>query len=319
MGNRKIDLVYLWVDGNDETWRTEKAKYISASKSIGRETYYDAIASSRWRNNDELRYSLRSVEKFIPWINHIFIITGFGQSPEWLDTENKKITIVPDSSIMPTTALPTFNPSAIEMCMANIPNLSEHFLLASDDMFFGRPLLPGFFFDRRGRSIVWYVKHKKDAKRSDLWLENLTNYNESAKLMHSIFGANFSDMEPAGCIDPYIKSSVLATCNHPKIAKKIYSQIVTQRLRTTHGIQRWIFTMYDRVHKNCRLKCVRNTFGFKRRNAPIYCLDAMAARLDTLNPPLYCINDTNLTTDEMLHNNQKFLKSKFPKKSSFEK
>ena len=31
---------------------------------------------SRFRDNDELRYSLRSVEQFAPWLRHIYIVTN---------------------------------------------------------------------------------------------------------------------------------------------------------------------------------------------------------------------------------------------------
>lgn len=51
------------------------------------------ISSSRFEDNDELRYSLRSVEKYAPWVRHIFIVTN-GQIPHWLDLENPRVTIV---------------------------------------------------------------------------------------------------------------------------------------------------------------------------------------------------------------------------------
>lgn len=41
----------------------------------------------------ELRYSLRSVEKFAPWVRHIYIVTN-GQLPYWLDLESSRVTIV---------------------------------------------------------------------------------------------------------------------------------------------------------------------------------------------------------------------------------
>ena len=41
----------------------------------------------------ELRYSLRSVEQFAPWVRQIFIVTN-GQIPSWLNLDNPRLTIV---------------------------------------------------------------------------------------------------------------------------------------------------------------------------------------------------------------------------------
>ena len=53
----------------------------------------DDISASRFEDNEELRYSLRSIERFAPWVRHIYIITN-GQIPYWLNLENPRITIV---------------------------------------------------------------------------------------------------------------------------------------------------------------------------------------------------------------------------------
>ena len=41
----------------------------------------------------ELRYSLRSVEQFAPWVRQIFVVTN-GQIPSWLNLDNPRLTIV---------------------------------------------------------------------------------------------------------------------------------------------------------------------------------------------------------------------------------
>ena len=41
----------------------------------------------------ELRYSLRSVEKYAPWIRNIYIVTN-GQIPSWLKVDHPRLTIV---------------------------------------------------------------------------------------------------------------------------------------------------------------------------------------------------------------------------------
>ncbi|KAH3897576.1 hypothetical protein DPMN_021764 [Dreissena polymorpha] len=51
------------------------------------------ISASRFEDNEELRYSLRSLERFAPWVRHVFIVTN-GQLPYWLNLENPHVSIV---------------------------------------------------------------------------------------------------------------------------------------------------------------------------------------------------------------------------------
>ena len=74
-----IDLVYLWVDGNDAAWQAKRQTYMTGAQT--KSTSADATSEARWRNNDELLFSLRSVEMYAPWVNHIYIITD-NQRPE---------------------------------------------------------------------------------------------------------------------------------------------------------------------------------------------------------------------------------------------
>jgi hypothetical protein len=62
----------------------------------------------------ELRYSLRSLERFAPWVRHVYLVTN-GQIPYWLDLENPRLTIVTHDQIFPNLShLPTFSSPAIE-------------------------------------------------------------------------------------------------------------------------------------------------------------------------------------------------------------
>ncbi len=47
---------------------------------------------------NELRYSLRSLTEFAPWINHIWLVTA-DQVPGWLDTDNDRISVVTHEQI----------------------------------------------------------------------------------------------------------------------------------------------------------------------------------------------------------------------------
>ena len=87
-GDMPVDLVYLWVDGSDPKWQEKRNKRLGKVEEVS-----EINCKGRYANNDELMFSLRSVEKYAPWIRKIFIVTD-DQVPEWLDTSNPKVRIV---------------------------------------------------------------------------------------------------------------------------------------------------------------------------------------------------------------------------------
>ena len=77
---------------------------------------------------NQLKYSLRSIEQFAPWIQNIFIVTN-GQIPEWLNLNNENIFLVTHDQIFKNKKhLPTFNSAAIEMHLHRIPKLRKMFI-----------------------------------------------------------------------------------------------------------------------------------------------------------------------------------------------
>ncbi|MFZ4896647.1 stealth family protein [Plantibacter sp. Mn2098] len=141
-----IDLVFSWVDGSSEEFQRARAKRMQ-SYVVGEGDDSDA----RFRQINELKYALRSVHTFAPWIRHIYIATD-SPTPEWL-AEHPKVTIVPSEAFFADQdALPTHNSMAVESQLHHIEGLSEHFLYSNDDMFIGRPVTPELFFSPGGVS-----------------------------------------------------------------------------------------------------------------------------------------------------------------------
>jgi Stealth protein CR2, conserved region 2/Stealth protein CR3, conserved region 3/Stealth protein CR4, conserved region 4 len=139
-----IDIVFSWVDGSSaEFLRMRALQMQSYVVGVGDDS------AARYRQLDELRYALRSVYLFAPWIRRIFIVTD-SPTPSWLE-EHPAVTIVPSSAFFVDPAnLPTHNSHAIESQLQHIEGLSEHFLYSNDDMFFGRPVSPDMFFSPGG-------------------------------------------------------------------------------------------------------------------------------------------------------------------------
>ena len=104
------------------------------------------FSASRFADNQELRYSLRSVEKHAPWVRKIFIVTN-GQIPSWLNLDNPRIKIVTHYEIFNNKShLPTFSSPAIESHLHKIPGLSKKFIYLNDDVMFGTEVWPDDFF-----------------------------------------------------------------------------------------------------------------------------------------------------------------------------
>ena len=141
----EVDIVYTWVDGNDENWLQKKNKYDKYDKNI----HSSSNSSSRFISRDELKYSLRSLQKYFNGYRKIFIVTD-NQKPDWLK-EIDDLIIVDHKEIFPNTYdLPVFNSHAIETNLHRIKGLSEHYLYINDDILFGRSVDVSLFFPKKG-------------------------------------------------------------------------------------------------------------------------------------------------------------------------
>ena len=120
----KIDMVFTYCDGTDPKFIEEKNRFLKEKDKVNNKPI-------RYININEIVYSVRSVLKFMPWINMIYIITNKQIPPIEL---NPKVKIIDHTEIIPKKYLPTFNSDVIESFIHNIPELSEIFLYNNDDM-----------------------------------------------------------------------------------------------------------------------------------------------------------------------------------------
>ncbi|HEX2924179.1 MAG TPA: stealth family protein [Chloroflexota bacterium] len=147
-----IDAVYLWVDGADPLFLADLHRWATECGAT-----FDPLrlAPGRFRDNGELRYSLRSLEAYAPWIRHVHIVTN-GQVPSWLDATNPGVSVISHDTVFPDrTHLPTFNSHAIELQLHRIPNLTRRFIYFNDDLFLGRPVVPEDFISPEGVQTVY--------------------------------------------------------------------------------------------------------------------------------------------------------------------
>lgn len=115
----------------------------------------DAASESRFRDSEELRYSLRSLEMFAPWIHKVYIVTD-NQIPYWLNLDDPKVELVPHSAIFEDKSLlPVFSSPAIESQLHRVPGVSRRFVYFNDDVMLGAPTFPDDFYNLNGAQRVY--------------------------------------------------------------------------------------------------------------------------------------------------------------------
>ncbi len=200
-----IDVVYTWVNGSDPVWLKKKELWTkryhgitdendaisgvngtvsgiapgngtdshNTTSSSAQPTEEDeTMSNNRYRDSEELRYSLRSLMMNAPWIHHIYLVTD-NQIPYWLNLETDRLTVVTHEEIFPNKSnLPVFSSPAIEANLHRIPGLSKKFIYFNDDVFLGAPVVPDDFVSLSGAQklyMAWEVP-KCAPGCSDSWI-----------------------------------------------------------------------------------------------------------------------------------------------------
>ena len=316
-----IDMVYTWVDNSDLEWKRKKSKYSNECNES------DANADCRYINNDELKYSLRSLEKYANWIDKIYIVTD-NQIPEWLNLSNKRIKIVNHTDIMPQDCLPVFNSNAIEHCIVNIPELSEYYLYGNDDMFFANYVEPNYFYHKDGYP---YCRFSNKYESNNNFYVQMCKYTDG--LIEKKFGKSLK-MFAHHNINAFRKSDVK---NCAKLFNEEINNTISSRFREADNVEQTIYLNYALAIKHghyrgiCRLDMflpfyknkTYNYFAKKYQPDSLYLSphDRQLFELLKHNKKigLFCINDgENISNEERIFA-KNFLQEMFPQKSSFEK
>lgn len=308
-----IDLVYLWVDGNDPDWLSRKRAFTGEYDNKD-----DNNCSARFEQNDELKYSLRSVEKYMPWIRNIFIVTD-NQTPSWLDTTNPKVKIIDHKDILPEESLPCFNATVIECFLYKIPGLSEHFIYANDDMFAGDMLTQDFFFAEDGLPMIMLSHDPFEGiimRLKKLFNLHISSYRQmidkAARLVRDKFGKYYSDV-PHHNFDAYLKSDYRKVVED--VFEKEISANISSHLRNPNDVQRVIVYYYALAVKRGHMKYVERNESCRIR---VHKPDFMGY-IERYRPKLFCLNDSEHATESDRKRIRPFLEGLFPDKSKFEK
>ena len=310
-----VDIVYTWVDGDDPKWAAEKERW--SAKRAASSKADRVVHDERFRNRNELKYSLRSVEQFAPWVRKIHIVTA-GQQPDWLDTSHPKINLIDHRDVYADdTWLPTFNSSGIETQLHHIPGLSAKFLYFNDDFFLGQLAEKQDFF--LGNGVLKYFPSDQKAFEQDIDRHS-EEYIQADKNAIELFGRDFSSTNrDIMQHSPYPSDTALLYELEDRYTKE-FAACASSRFRSSQDLRPIAFMQYH--------------FGFhKRMSVPSSITHRYLAlwkptilkQLDGVEKnrkyKTFCINDVGLQPERTAEINEAviaFCERYFPVPSAFE-
>jgi hypothetical protein len=148
---KKIDVVYTWVDHENEAWQKEKDQYIKKKSAANNTARFDSSLN-------ELKYSLRSLNLYFSlYIHKIYLVTNHGSIPDFIDQSRADLVIINANGLLKGIS---FCSCTFESVLHEIPGLTEDFLYFNDDMLLTAPLSLKNLFDATGKPI-WYQESDK--------------------------------------------------------------------------------------------------------------------------------------------------------------
>ncbi|MFC6357455.1 stealth family protein [Luethyella okanaganae] len=309
----EIDMVFSWVDGSSAEFQRERAKRMRAYV-VGDGDDSEA----RFRQINELKYALRSVHMFAPWVRRIFIATD-SPAPDWL-AQHPRVTIMrSEDFFQKPDALPTHNSHAVESQLHHIPGIAKHFLYSNDDMFFGRPVRPELFFSPGG--VTRFVEAATriglgDSDPSRSGFENAARVNR--RLLRERFG-KVTTRHLEHCAAP-LRTDVLDAMERE--FTEDFERTAMSRFRSatdisvTNSFYHYyaLMTGHAVVQTQARVKYIETTL----RSA----LPSMRRLLERRDQDMFCLNDGSrpeISIEERTAAVTDFLEKYFPFPAPWEK
>lgn len=295
-----VDAVYTWVDGDCPEYQALIRQYAPSSHDLNPERFRDLFGM--------LRYSLRSLEAYAPWIRRVHLVTMRPQVPAWLDTDHSGVSLVHHDEIFDRPEyLPTFNANVIESYLHRVPTDADYLLYLNDDYLFGSATTLEDFLTPDGRLKVYGTFfgealaariYQKGFLKSMGWAEHnpLLIHREAWEAMlasrpdevHRMRGRRFRSPE-----DPW--------------PDKWYRYfLLKQRRYPRQAVPALQSRRYHRLHK------ITNDPAAQRSGL---------AELERARPRFYCLNDDqgDAPNPEVVALVRAFLEGSYPRPSRFER
>jgi hypothetical protein len=314
----QVDIVYLWVDSSDKNWQKKRRRSFDAFLKTNRnDIALYANTDGRFRDNGELIFNLRCLEKFFPDHGQVYIVTD-EQRPSWL-ADNKRVTVIDHKSIIPKKINPIFASAHIESFIHHIPNLSENFFYLNDDIFFGMPVDKNWWFDEGLKYFYDNEPHDEyDALQSMLLSPINSSIQSKLWLKEKYASYKHQNLALAHAPRPYRKSLLLEI---EKEAIDLFNKVRSTNFRSwktpavlVDFVPRWL-----EHHGYATIKTTNSLYIESGSNEIEIELDLLKQKFGKIL--FFCINDTCDNADALdkrLQLVRRQMENLLPNKSTFE-
>jgi hypothetical protein len=150
--------------------------------------------SIMFRDYGMLRFAVRSIEQFAPWVRRIALFTN-GQTPTWYNVSAPRTRLYThDEVFLDQANLPTFNSNAIEAHLRLLPGLSECFLYMNDDFYLGRPTPKSYFVNPATGQLRLYMDRFRAPEPEEMakngWHRSVAHSND---LINAVYHPNATE------------------------------------------------------------------------------------------------------------------------------
>lgn len=184
-----VDAVVTWVDGADAVHAQKRVVALGQGADALPSTIPAGVDRTRFEDNNEIEYCLRSIRRFAPWVRTIFLVTD-EQRPRFL-TEDQRlqlgVQIVDHRQIFEgrEDVLPTFNSLSIETALHRIAGLAPQYVYFNDDFVLMAPTQVEDFFTPDGVVLRGAWQRLQGYGSARLLLSSLLN-----RVLKSTLGIN---------------------------------------------------------------------------------------------------------------------------------
>ena len=313
--NFKVDLVFTWVNSYDNEWKEMYLKYKPNTES-------DNNNLSRFLTRDELKYSLRSWDKYGKFIDKIYIVSNC-KPPKWLNLNNTKIKWVYHEEIINKKYLPTFSSHAIEANLHKIKGLNNHFIYCNDDVMLLKEAQINDFYFSNGIAKVRLEKYGMvNGEINSEHPDYLNAARNSQKLLENTFKKTATQLHTHS--PQSMRIDILNKME--TLYKNKFEETTSHKFRTINDISvaSFLYPHFAIMSGNALDSNEKVEFVHQNKNFKKILNDLVKLKKDNKNellPLSLCLNDGADSHLNETWNKEvvTFLENFFPEKSQFEK
>ena len=284
------------------------------------------------QDNEELKYSIRSILKYLPWIRKIFILMPNDKVKFFKSIEEikYKIIYIKDKDFLGYDSANIF---AFTFNLYKLENfgVSKNFIYMEDDFFIGKYLKKAdfFYFDKNENKIYPYIltKHFKEMNATEI----ISKFNNLYQIKDSIFPHSSSGWwlsiysTDIYFIEHYNHPLINTLYTHNAIPeniddlKEIYKEIQSYKYinETLYNRERYILTLNQPHFLNLYQLNIKHK---KVHSLSYKYIEMELIKKKIINTSLFVINTggNHVPSNRQYKIQKKFMEKRFPFKTIFE-